>query len=410
MSSKTVSVPKYRHHKGSGQAFVQVKGQRHYLGVWDSPKSKERYAAFVAELAVKPGDVQPITPANPTTELTIVELCDAYLTFAKAYYRVDGKPTRTIQGILAAIRVLKNLYGRTLVADFGPLCLLAIQADLATKKLSRNYVNKTTSYIKRVFKWGVSRQTIPPSVYTALVTVEGLRLGRSEAKESAPVQPVADDVLEATVPFLPKVMADMVMVQRLTGCRPGEVCQLRPADIDRSGDVWVFKPMRHKTQYRGLDRNVFIGPKAQAILLPYLLRAPESYCFSPMDSVKKHHAELRIHRRTKVQPSQQCRKKRHPKKLPGESYGRQSYCQAILRAINAANAKRTKEAEEAGVKPVLLPRWHPNQLRHSAASEIRRQFGLEAAQVSLGHAKADTTQIYAERDSKLAIEVAKKIG
>jgi hypothetical protein len=54
MSSTTVSVPKYRHHKGSGQAFVQIKGRRHYLGVWDSPESKDRYSRFVAELAASP--------------------------------------------------------------------------------------------------------------------------------------------------------------------------------------------------------------------------------------------------------------------------------------------------------------------------------------------------------------------
>jgi hypothetical protein len=35
---------------------------------------------------------------------------------------------------------------------------------------------------------------------------------------------------------------------------------------------------------------------------------------------------------------------------------------------------------------------------------------LEAAQVILGHAKADVTQVYAERDSALAVEVARKIG
>jgi integrase len=63
-----------------------------------------------------------------------------------------------------------------------------------------------------------------------------------------------------------------------------------------------------------------------------------------------------------------------------------------------------------GVVPVLLPHWHANQLRHSKATEVRRQFGLEAAQVSLRHAKADVTQVYAERDARLAVEVARKIG
>ena len=53
--------PKYRLHKGSGQAFVQIKGHRHYLGRWDSRQSKERYAAFVAELAVRPAIPMPPT-------------------------------------------------------------------------------------------------------------------------------------------------------------------------------------------------------------------------------------------------------------------------------------------------------------------------------------------------------------
>jgi site-specific recombinase XerC len=54
--------------------------------------------------------------------------------------------------------------------------------------------------------------------------------------------------------------------------------------------------------------------------------------------------------------------------------------------------------------------WHPNQLRHSKATEVRQRFGLEAAQVVLGHARADVTQVYAERDTALAVEVTKKIG
>jgi site-specific recombinase XerC len=58
----------------------------------------------------------------------------------------------------------------------------------------------------------------------------------------------------------------------------------------------------------------------------------------------------------------------------------------------------------------LIPHWHPNQLRHTAATMIRRDYGLEAAQVILGHSKADVTQIYAERDAAKAIEVIRNIG
>jgi integrase len=49
-------------------------------------------------------------------------------------------------------------------------------------------------------------------------------------------------------------------------------------------------------------------------------------------------------------------------------------------------------------------------LRHTAATEIQSKFGLEAAQVVLGHSTADVTQIYAERDLAKAMEVAQQIG
>jgi integrase len=312
MSLKSVSVPKYRHHKGSGQAFVQVNGHRHYLGKWDSPKSKERYSAFVAELAVSPIAAATLPLATPVPKLTVVELCAAYLDFADGYYRRNGQPTRTIQGIRAAIRAIKSLYGETPVDDFSPIGLLAIQTSLAGGALSRNYANKILGYIKRMFKWGVCRAIVPPTVYTALSTVEGLRMGRTSAKESKPVLPVSDELVDATLPYLPAVVADMVRFQRLTGARPGEVCQIRPCDVDRSGEVWEYRPQSHKMEHHGRQRVIYIGPKAQAILSPYLLRAQDAHCFSPTESVRKREIEMRASRKTRVQPSQQCRRKRKP--------------------------------------------------------------------------------------------------
>jgi len=41
---------------------------------------------------------------------------------------------------------------------------------------------------------------------------------------------------------------------------------------------------------------------------------------------------------------------------------------------------------------------------------VRKEHGLEAAQVLLGHSKADTTQIYAERNDALAASVALRVG
>jgi integrase len=188
---------------------------------------------------------------------------------------------------------------------------------------------------------------------------------------------------------------------------------LRPCDLDRSKAVWEYRPESHKTQHHGKERVICIGPKAQEVLLPYLLRPADTYCFSPAESEAKRHAKLRQRRRNPVQPSQQNRRKPRPKRKPADRYLATSYAHAIYHTIKRSNKAARKAAEQAGEDPEKapqIPRWHPNQLRHSMATEVRRTFGLEAAQVVLGHSKADVTQVYAERDHALAASVIQKIG
>ena len=96
-----------------------------------------------------------------------------------------------------------------------------------------------------------------------------------------------------------------------------------------------------------------------------------------------------------------------PKLEPQERYQTASYDRAIAEAVQRAN----RPLIEAGVDVELhVPHWHPNQLRHSHGTEVRRRFGLEAAQVARGHERADTTQIYAERNFELAVKVAETLG
>ena len=87
-------------------------------------------------------------------------------------------------------------------------------------------------------------------------------------------------------------------------------------------------------------------------------------------------------------------RRRKPKHQPGDCYTTNSYRRAITRACE----KHTIE------------KWSPNRLRHTAATEVRREFGLEAAQVILGHSQANVTQVYAERDLAKGVEVARQIG
>lgn len=49
-------------------------------------------------------------------------------------------------------------------------------------------------------------------------------------------------------------------------------------------------------------------------------------------------------------------------------------------------------------------------MRHTFGTEVRKSHGLEASQAALGHAKADVTQVYAERDLTLTAKVAAERG
>ena len=78
----------------------------------------------------------------------------------------------------------------------------------------------------------------------------------------------------------------------------------------------------------------------------------------------------------------------------GDCYTGAAYTRAIRRACLKAD----------------VPVWRPNQLRHAFATEVRKRFGLEAAQVGLGHAKADVTQVYAAKNSEFAATIAAQVG
>ncbi len=60
-----------------------------------------------------------------------------------------------------------------------------------------------------------------------------------------------DSRVDVTLAYLSDVVADMVRFQRLTGCRPEEVCCIRPCDVDTTGVVWQYIPMSHKMEHRG---------------------------------------------------------------------------------------------------------------------------------------------------------------
>jgi integrase len=137
---------------------------------------------------------------------------------------------------------------------------------------SRTYIDMLMKHVRRLYRWVSSEGMLPASVHEALKTVTPLKMGRTTARESDPVKPISPEAVEATLKHLLPVVADMVRLQSLLGCRPGETCKITPAMVDRSNDVWEINLVKHKSAWRGKRRTIYVGPEAQEILKPYLLR------------------------------------------------------------------------------------------------------------------------------------------
>jgi integrase len=402
--------PAYRLHKQSGQAIVTfpdgLGGRRDFtLGEYNSLESRAEYARLLAEWEAN-GRCLPQLSSPATSDTSINELILDYWRWAEQHYRdEEGNPGRELENVRAALRPLRQLYGHTPARQFGPLALRALQEEMARSGLCRTTINARINRVRRFFKWAVSFERLPPAVHQALKDVPGLQWGRGTVRESDPVGSVPAEVVEASLPFLPAPVAAMVRLQLLTGCRPGEVMRMRAVDLNTSGPVWEYRPAHHKNKHRGLDRVIFLGAQAQEVVRPFLKTDLHAYLFSPREYVESLHARRAQKRKTKRTPSELRRKRKaKPRRKPADRYNRRSYRVAITRAVDKANAKRA----EQGLPP--LPPWSPLQLRHTAATLIRSKYGVEAAQVTLGHTRVETTQIYAERDLTRAAQIAAEIG
>ena len=415
---KTLRIPSYRRHKPTGQAVVTLASRDIYLGKHNSAASRAEYNRLIAEWTANNGAL----PKHQAKDLTISELAAGFMRHAERYYRApNGKETSEVANFNPIMRRLKTLYGRTRAADFGPLALKAVRQQMIDARLARATVNKGVNRIRRVFKWAVENQLIEPSVLHGLQAVAGLQYGRSGAKEVLPVKPVPDAFVDAVLDHVSRPVAAMIELQRITGMRSGEVTIMRACDINTGGKVWLFTPETHKTAWHGHVRNIYLGPKAQAIVRPFLKADLAAYLFSPADAEAERN-ERRFgvfspDRKTKVYPSElrsrELRRQARKGRKHRQRYTPDTYLRAVIYGIEGTNRARLAEAKAAGIEAdqvELVPHWHPHQLRHNAATSLRREHGIEVARIILGHRSAAITEVYAEVDHTRAIDVMGEIG
>jgi integrase len=267
------SVPSYRYHKARNCAVVTINGRNHYLGEWQSEASKKKYDALIKQWLANGRAVAEPTPPDHKQIITVCEVVEAFWIHAEKRYQKAGS-WRVV------LRTLIDMYGDQSAAEFGPVKLRAVMQALVERGNCRQYVNKNMHRVRKIFKWAAAHELIDVVVHQRLEVVEALQKGTTDAPEGRKVLPVSDAVVNATVAELGPLVADMVKLQRLIGCRPGELIVMRPRDIDRTDEIWLYVPESHKTEHLGKSREIFIGPRAQLILQAYLLRGADECCFS----------------------------------------------------------------------------------------------------------------------------------
>lgn len=384
-------IPQYQHHKATGRGRVTINGRDIYLpGPFNSDESKAEYRRLIDKWQLRQRTGQ-------NASLTIGELVLLYDAHVAEYYVKDGKATSEVHIVKGAMKPLVANYSRTMAADFGPKALKSVRDRYVESGFSRATCNAYTRRVVAMFKWAVSEQLVPVETYQALTTVAGLRAGRTKAPERPPVQPVVQADINAVLKLVSRQVKAMIQLQLLTGCRPGEVCQIRPCDVNREGEVWRYVPASHKNAHHGKTRVIFFGPRARKILAPFLDdRAAEDYCFSPRESEAERLSALHEKRVTPIGygNSPGTNRKLKAAREPGECYVTQSYGRAIARACEKAE----------------IESWSPNQLRHARATDLRETYGIEMVAHVLGHAKPDMSLTYAKASEAKAAAIMAEVG
>lgn len=358
--------PSYRRHK-SGQAFAVYRGDYYYFGGYGLAESRRKYQEFLSWWERQEAHVGPVEVR------TLADFVAAFLLHAREFYRnADGQPTSRFGLYRNYLGQVLRLFGARDVEDFGRAELKIVQAQWA-ETLCRRTCNQALAAVKTAFRWGADEGLIRVETLASVLTVKGIPQGRSLAKEYEPVLSVPHEQVQAVIAELSAPFADMVRAQELIGCRPGELRSLRGDEINRNGQarlhgqvvhesgLWAWLPTQHKVRHTGRVVLYWIGPQAQAVLSPHLLRAGEGRVFCRPD---------------------------------GTCYSEQRYIQVIEYA-----------AKRAGV-----PSFTPNQLRHNTATRYDEVAGLQAASTVLGHARVETTAVYAQKNLAQAASLVRRLG
>lgn len=343
MGRKRNTIPNRSVHRPSGQERIVWEGRSIYLGPAGSPEAEAKYRRIVRSI------LETGQPFPQASGVTVAGLAARFMVHTKKSFPPGSREPMAYERAMA---LLGEALGDVAAQDVTPGRFASMRDKWAERNSVRT-VNKHHNMVLAAFRWAVTVELVPASVWHALQAVPRLRPKRSPARDPKEVGPVEWKHVEAIRSHVrPQVWA-MILVQWHTGMRSGELLAMTPGQI--AG--WTYRPKDHKTAWRGHVREIPIGPRARKVLAPWIAGKGEG-------------------------------------DLIFSGYTSQSYGRAVSRACKAAK----------------VPHWHPHQLRHSFATRVRASHGLDAAQAILGHKTARVTEIYAERVGGLAKKVVDEIG
>ncbi len=357
-------LPKLSHHKASGRGYVTDPFTRLevYLGTYGSPECQAAYDQWIVQLIARRQEVP--SGAPPGSRLTVAGLVSDYLDFAEGYYRKHGEPTSELRSFRQVARVVNDLWGALAADDFTPTRFKAVRTALVGQGLARKHINKQMGRVRRIWRWGVEQEVVQPATLQALQAVAELAIGRTAVREEEPVEPVPLEVVNRTLAVLDGQTTAMVRLQLHGAMRAEDVVLMRPCDLTLTETSCLYVPYSHKTEHRGKERRLWLGPVCREILRGLLANSlkPDAWLFPS----KRTQGHLTV----------------------------QTYWERIKRTCERHN----------------IPPWFPLQLRHLALTLVRERFGAEASQIAGGHANLSTTEIYAARDEVLARKIAEEMG
>ena len=288
------------------------------------------------------------------------QLVERYLQWAEGYYRlIDGRRSRHINNLKYPGDAMIAVAGNRPPGELRAEDVYAAQAWMVDTGIARRTINQRVQQIRAMLKWAAQppRRWIPASVVAEANLVEPLKRGRTPAPETEGVHPVAWETVATTIAAADLELATAIELQWHTGMRPGEVARMRTDELDSvERDLWIYEPAIHKTAHHGVRRRIAIGPQGIAVLEPWLERMP-----------------------------------------PREKVFRWGETMAYTRAISRIN-------DRLGIH------WTPAQIRHSFATRLRAEAGLDAVQVALSHTSTRMSEWYGRPDDAAALQIIRQIG